>query len=389
MPSVFTQALGQAPGVPGDPNAPNMPRTPYDLAMAQLTKPSEPVPPMFTPEQVQERLAAHNQQMALGTLGQLSLDPHIQGVGGSVFKQALATAEPRMNARGTVFDPLTGESHLSADAIEDRRDQRRTQILEAAIRSADAQARTQEHEDNAALNRGNAIILKQMAIAAAAGKGMQDPEMQDLAKQLKQAQIDHLTEQDEDRQNKRQVAADKVSRMAKVTADRADFLSTQATEALKRVSAMTTGIVGSQMRKVPGTDATNLDGLIKTIKANIGFNELQEMRQASPTGGALGQVAIKELDMLQATLGNMDLNQSPAEVRRSLTQIQTHFKNIKAAMAPAMQAEVPPARPATPIAPPPGAAAPVAPGAAATPSPGVAPGRWVVDPTSGELVRKQ
>lgn len=45
---------------------------------------------------------------------------------------------------------------------------------------------------------------------------------------------------------------------------------------------------------------------VNTIKANLGFDALQAMRDASPTGGALGQVAVQELEMLQSTVAALD-----------------------------------------------------------------------------------
>jgi hypothetical protein len=56
------------------------------------------------------------------------------------------------------------------------------------------------------------------------------------------------------------------------------------------------------------------------------------MREMSPTGGALGQVAVQELNMLQATLGNLDPNQSRAEVDKKLQQVRTHYENWKRVM---------------------------------------------------------
>ena len=49
------------------------------------------------------------------------------------------------------------------------------------------------------------------------------------------------------------------------------------------------------------------------------------MRDASPTGGALGQVAVKELDALQSSVSSLDLNQSPERLRNNLEQIKTHY----------------------------------------------------------------
>lgn len=66
---------------------------------------------------------------------------------------------------------------------------------------------------------------------------------------------------------------------------------------------------------VPGTSAYDLSGLLQTIKANVGFDKLQEMRENSPTGGALGQVSNMELNSLQSVLGNLSQYQSGISLR--------------------------------------------------------------------------
>jgi hypothetical protein len=68
-------------------------------------------------------------------------------------------------------------------------------------------------------------------------------------------------------------------------------------EAKKLTGWKTTG-GGGMARILPMTDARELAGKIETIKANLGFDRLQEMRQNSPTGGALGAVAVQELAVL-------------------------------------------------------------------------------------------
>ena len=55
------------------------------------------------------------------------------------------------------------------------------------------------------------------------------------------------------------------------------------------------------------------------------------MRDASPTGGALGQVAVKELDALQASVSSLDLNQSSERIRNNLEQIKTHYSRWRQA----------------------------------------------------------
>ena len=82
----------------------------------------------------------------------------------------------------------------------------------------------------------------------------------------------------------------------------------------------TTGF-GSVLAGIPGTDANNLSSLLETIKANIGFDKLQAMREASPTGGALGQVAIQELVALQASLGALQQSQTQDQFISNLERL--------------------------------------------------------------------
>lgn len=89
---------------------------------------------------------------------------------------------------------------------------------------------------------------------------------------------------------------------------------------------LSTGFVGGILRKVGGTAAKDLASLTTTIQANIGFDRLQRMREESPTGGALGQVAVQELEALQATLGNLDNSQTNEQVVQNLTRLEEQYR---------------------------------------------------------------
>ena len=67
---------------------------------------------------------------------------------------------------------------------------------------------------------------------------------------------------------------------------------------------------GSYLSAVPGTRAHDVSALVTTIKANIGFDRLQQMRESSPTGGALGAVSEREMDQLSSVLGNLEQSQT-------------------------------------------------------------------------------
>jgi len=112
---------------------------------------------------------------------------------------------------------------------------------------------------------------------------------------------------------------------------RADIVLNTAKEALDKVGPFTTGVIGAGWGSVPGTEAYDLRRAAETIKANLGFQALQDMRAQSPTGGALGQVAVQELQMLQATVANLDPNQAPGTVAANIQKVITHIENWKRA----------------------------------------------------------
>lgn len=89
--------------------------------------------------------------------------------------------------------------------------------------------------------------------------------------------------------------------------------------------ALPTGLAqfGASMSSgVAGTAAYDLESVLTTLRARIGFDKLQEMRQNSPTGGALGQVSDFENRLLQATEGNLTLGVDPDRMRASLLDIR-------------------------------------------------------------------
>lgn len=61
------------------------------------------------------------------------------------------------------------------------------------------------------------------------------------------------------------------------------------------------------------SDQGRLAAFLDTITAEAAFSRLQEMRDSSPTGGALGQVTERELDLLKNSRGRMSLT-TPADV---------------------------------------------------------------------------
>lgn len=90
----------------------------------------------------------------------------------------------------------------------------------------------------------------------------------------------------------------------------------------------TTGLVGSTLSNLPGTEAHDTGKLIETVEANTGFDKLQAMRDASPTGGALGQVSERELMFLKAAIGNLQLSQDDEQLADNLKRVKNIYLDI-------------------------------------------------------------
>lgn len=88
-----------------------------------------------------------------------------------------------------------------------------------------------------------------------------------------------------------------------------------------------TGLAGQILSNVGGRDAYDLKKSIDTIQASLSFDKLQEMRNNSPTGGALGSIAVRELDLLGATIASLDNAQSQEQVIANLGKVKEHYNN--------------------------------------------------------------
>lgn len=98
------------------------------------------------------------------------------------------------------------------------------------------------------------------------------------------------------------------------------------TNARGMANGWTTGLAGQVFSGVGGTPAHDLQSEVDTIIANIGFEALQEMRANSQTGGALGQVAVRELEMLQSTIASLRTSQSREQFLRNLERVEGQYR---------------------------------------------------------------
>lgn len=87
--------------------------------------------------------------------------------------------------------------------------------------------------------------------------------------------------------------------------------------------------LGAIFKKVPTSKAHTLGELLKTVKANAGFDKLQLMREASPTGGALGSVSDRENENLQAVIGSLEQSQDPEVLAYNLKRVNDIYRRVE------------------------------------------------------------
>jgi hypothetical protein len=87
---------------------------------------------------------------------------------------------------------------------------------------------------------------------------------------------------------------------------------------------LATGLIGGATEWIGGLPADNLQEMLLGAQAHIGFERLQQMRDASKTGGALGQVSTIELDLLKSAFGALSITQDAKDLKFNIMR----FSNI-------------------------------------------------------------
>ena len=118
------------------------------------------------------------------------------------------------------------------------------------------------------------------------------------------------------------------NRLKGISSDVVNDETRRALNMLNEKGGSVAGVVGSMTKDIPMLPAHDFSKMLETVKANIGFDKLQSMRDASPTGGALGQVSTFENELLQAVFGSLAQSQSPEQLRYNLMRLQNTYNDI-------------------------------------------------------------
>lgn len=121
---------------------------------------------------------------------------------------------------------------------------------------------------------------------------------------------------------------DKRDQEAKANSFRANNIISKIDSALGKVGMGTTGI-GSFTSKIPGTTGADLAADLQTIQANLGFEQLAQMKAQSRAGASgLGALSDNEMQLLVSALNNLKQSQSPTQLRQNLLAVKQHYQNL-------------------------------------------------------------
>jgi hypothetical protein len=88
---------------------------------------------------------------------------------------------------------------------------------------------------------------------------------------------------------------------------------------------LVSGLFGPALSVVPGSVSADFQNVIQGIRANLAFDRLQQMKEQSPTGGALGSVSEGELKLLEGALGSLAQSQTAEQLRYNLKRIHNLY----------------------------------------------------------------
>ncbi|CAJ1000244.1 hypothetical protein SODG_005676 [Sodalis praecaptivus] len=90
-----------------------------------------------------------------------------------------------------------------------------------------------------------------------------------------------------------------------------------------------TGSVGF-LPNVPGSEASNVDAEIESLKSQVAMQTLSAMKELSANGASgLGNASNREYQGLQSSLSSLSTRQSPEQFKRSLQRVIDHAETAK------------------------------------------------------------
>ena len=98
--------------------------------------------------------------------------------------------------------------------------------------------------------------------------------------------------------------------------------------AIARRGDIAGGVTRTGQARIPGTVANRITQFTESALSNVGLDTLQQMRENSPTGGALGQVPIQQQQRLEQVLGSLRIDQPPDVLEANIKRVMNIYTDI-------------------------------------------------------------
>jgi len=297
-----------------------------------------------------------NQQLSMGLEGREAQESRLDKPGGTVAGAAQASSliGRRTNAelaRLAVRESAAANTLNAYINAQEQANKVYNAILEAGGTLFEAEQAAMEAQEGFTLSPGQVRYDAQGNPIAGGASGLgggytagADPTADAWVKlvQSGQAKIDNVPAE------YRGVVAQGLAGAPKGDDPKAQYVRSQADEALTNISTalgfldnaeadfkLSESAIGRAVGGlVPGSQTADLNAALSTVRALVGFNALQKMREASPTGGALGQITERELAFLQSVEGSLNTNQSTEQLTATIQRIQKSFLTLKLVNSP-------------------------------------------------------
>lgn len=165
-------------------------------------------------------------------------------------------------------------------------------------------------------------------------KGMTPEQAAEVASKYKRAGADEAGSVQKAKEEaklgvKTEAAEPKARQTMERMSSNADDAKAAVDMALKQSSDWTTGFAGNVGKHIPGTPAFDLAANLDRLQSRLGLDTLQEIKDSSPTGSALGRVTNYEMGILVKAKENLDQAQSRPQFEAALKDLKIKLDNSK------------------------------------------------------------
>lgn len=219
----------------------------------------------------------------------------------AIIQQTLQGADPMRSLQ--MMDTLSGiEARENAGEMTDYQ----RQSLDLERQKLEAELANPEDKDPTSVNE------YQFAVE----NGYQGPYDKWLL-EVKKAGANNITigERQEKQAQSAEVSTDTILNAAKTAREISDGFGT-------------TGLLGAVTGLSPASQSAELRRQVEVLKSSASIDTINAMRQASPTGGALGNVTEGEHKLLSAKAGALDPNSAPEDFARQLDDYERTLLRI-------------------------------------------------------------